>query len=127
MECKSRIILEDNWEVLDSGSFIHSNLFVPFKIQVVENDGTEINARFIFVNDPNLKDSSLKVEMFDKNTFQIKLLHNGLFVNFGFKNPIPVGTYNNRDLMFNFRVDLNGNEDSPLINYTWLINKDFGT
>jgi len=123
MKTISKILIEEEWEILDSGTFIHTKLNTPFTIQIVEDDGTEINARFVFKHNPNISDSFLNVEHYDIDTFQISLTHNGLLSNFGFVEPIEIGNYNNRRLKFNFRVDINNGSDSPLITYTWLINK----
>ncbi|NDW19863.1 hypothetical protein D0T53_13240 [Dysgonomonas sp. 216] len=109
------------WEILDTGVVIHYDEEKPFTLFVVEEDGTPIKVRLEFEKDDEVKEPIAKIGIFDLNTVLIKIKYLGFLSNFGLLKPMRLGTYNKKDILFNFRVDSNEKEDVKLIHYTWYL------
>ncbi|MGV3460685.1 MAG: DUF6864 domain-containing function [Flavobacterium sp.] len=115
---KTEIIANIPWKILDSGTVIHYDDSQPITFQIVEDDGTEINIRFEFIGEKGISDE-VKLNQYDKDTILIEIRHGMFLTNYGFVKPFKVGTFNGLELLFNFRIDINGSGDSVLMHYTW--------
>ena len=123
----TKIIFDPPWKLLDMGCVIHYNSIDPITLQIVENDGTEINIRFQFDYDVNNIAPELKIKMFNSNTALINITHSGSFVNFGSLNPITIGSFNEESLYFNFRISSNQKGDNLTLNYCWYTKTSIAT
>ena len=119
----TEIKLDEPWDILDSGSVIHYDNNKPITFTIIEKDGTPINIRFEFLYKKALEKNTMEFVEFDEDTLLIKINHSGNLSNYGILKPIDIGSFNGRDLLFNYRVDLNNNEDSVLLNITWYLKK----
>lgn len=119
---KSTISYDDELQLIDSGTFLHYG-FKPVTISIKEDDGTSLNIRLEFVFDKSVGDTSFKFSQLDKFTLLLKVTHNGRLVNYGYKSPVKVGSFNGHELFFNIRVNINSVEDSPVISYSWFKGK----
>ena len=116
---KSKISYEEELELIDSGTFIHFNQQKPVTITINEDDGTNLSVRLEFVYDKLAGEKAFDISQFNIYTINLKVIHKGYLANYGYINPVKVGSYNGHDLFFNIRIDINSIEDSPLINYSW--------
>lgn len=116
--------LPNSMEFLDTGTLIYSDLSSHFKLYVTEADGTIIKVMFQFVQNKDLVNPSSNASMFDKDTILFNISFNEVLINFGYLQPIRIGTFNSKELFFNFRIDISCKEDSALIHYTWLLGKE---
>lgn len=115
----SKITYDNEIELLQSNSFIHYNQNEPVTISITEDDNTNINIRLEFNYDKDIEKESFKFSEHDVDTLKITINHKGQLLNYGYINPIKIGVFNNYELFFNLRIDINSTEDSPLVNYTW--------
>ena len=120
---KTKILYDNELEVLDSGTFIHYDLEKPVTLSISEPDGTNINIRIEFLHDTDAKDELFKISKYNDDTLKIEIKHKGKLLNHGFINPVNVGGFNGHELFFNIRLDLNSVKDSPLVTYTWFQRK----
>ena len=116
---KSKISYDDGFELIDSGTFINFGQNKPVTISINEEDGTSLSIKLEFIYDKSAKEASFNFSQQDIYTLILKVNHNGIIANYGYINPVVVGTYNGHELFFNVRIDINSIEDSPLINYSW--------
>jgi hypothetical protein len=116
---KSRIFYENNLELIDYGTFIHFNQKEPVTLTVSEDDGTNLSVRLEFVYDKDAGEKAFDFSQYNNYTLNLKVTHKGHLTNYGYVNPVKVGTFNGHELYFNIRVDINSIEDSPLIHYSW--------
>lgn len=120
----TKIKFDDPWVLLDSGTFIHYDNEKPLTLTIIESDGTPISVRFTFQKDSENKQPLIKFGSFDKDTILVTITHNGHLSNFGFLKPVKFGSFNGKELFFNFRLDLNNADDSILINFSWFTGKE---
>jgi len=120
---KSKIFYDDDLEIIDTGTFIHFGQEKPVTISINEDDGTNLNIRFEFVYDKTINEASLKFAKHNNDTLKITVRHKGVMANYGYINPVSVGSFNGHELFFNVRIDFNSFDDSPLLNYTWFKGK----
>ena len=116
---KSKISYEEELEIIDSGTFIHFDQKKPVTITINEDDGTNLSIRLEFVHEKFESGEVFKFSEHNVYTLNLKVTHTGQLANFGYVNPVNVGSFNGHELFFNIRVDINGAADSPLIHYTW--------
>ena len=115
----TRFQLEDEWQILDTGTLIHYDTAKPLTLSITEIDGTNINVRFELKKDNKVPTPTVKLDAFNDDTLQIFISFGSSISNFGYAKPISIGSYNGLELHFNFRIDLNDESDSALIHYTW--------
>lgn len=120
---KSKITYEDEFELIDSGTFINFGQSKPVTITINEEDGTSLSIKLKFNYDKSAKEASFDFSQQDAYTLILSVKHNGIIANYGYINPVVVGTFNGHELFFNIRIDINSIEDSPLINYSWFKGK----
>ncbi|HLO72920.1 MAG TPA: hypothetical protein VK164_03205 [Flavobacterium sp.] len=120
---KSKINYENEVELIDSGTFINYGQDKPVTITIKEEDGTSLGIKVKFNYDKSAKEASFNFSQQDTYTLILTVTHNGLIANYGYINPVLVGTFNGHELYFNIRIDINGIEDSPLIHYSWFKGK----
>ena len=120
---KSKIIYDEELELIDSGSFIHYKQEIPVTISISEDDGVNINIRLEFVYDKTAEEESFKFSQYNNSTLQITVKHKGQLANYGYINPVNVGSFNGYELLFNIRIDINNIGDNPLISYSWFKGK----
>ena len=119
---KSQISYEEELELIDSGSFINFGQ-KPVTITIYEDDGTRLSVKAEFIFDKTVGDESFKVSQIDNFTLLLSVRHKGHLANYGYINPIKIGSFNGHELFFNIRMDINGNEDSVSICYSWFKGK----
>jgi hypothetical protein len=122
----TKIELEAPWELLESGTLIHYDNAQPLTLKLIESDGTPIKVRFLFKRneEPKFMEPTIKFDSYDKETIQIEITHSGSMSNFGLLKPIKLGSYNLKELYFNFRLDQNNIEDTTLIHFSWYLGKE---
>lgn len=120
---KSKIFYEEELELIDSGSFIHFKQEFPVTISICEDDGVNINIRLEFVYDITAEAESFKFSQYNSDTLKITIKHKGQLANYGYINPVNVGSFNGHELFFNIRIDINAIGDNPLISYSWFKGK----
>jgi hypothetical protein len=116
---KSKIFYDDETEIIESYTFIHYDMDKAVTFSIKEDDGTKINIRLEFIYDKNIKGENFNFTEYNSDTLKITVTHNGQLMNYGYVKPLKIGSFNNHNLYFNIRVDLNTLQDSPLINYTF--------
>lgn len=121
---KTKIKFDGSWEILDSGTLIHYDINYAVTLSVIESDNTPINSRIVFKKDDDINDASISLSHFNKDTIQILVSHKGSLFDFGFKKPIKFGSYDGRELFFNYRVSLTENAVSALIHFTWYLGEE---
>ena len=115
--------LEEPWEVLDTGVIIHNDINKPLTLFVIEDNETPIKVRFVFKRESVTESVEIKLGNFDKDTIEVQIIYKGTVSNFGWLQPFHIGSFNGRDIHFNFRLDLNSNEDAALLHFTWYLGR----
>ncbi|MFM7894720.1 MAG: DUF6864 domain-containing function [Flavobacterium sp.] len=119
---KSQISYEEELELIDSGSFINFGQ-KTVTITIYEDDGTRLSVKTEFVFDKTAGDEAFKFSQFDNFTLLLTVRHKGHLANYGYINPIKIGSFNGHELFFNIRIDINSNEDSASMSYSWFKGK----
>ena len=122
----TKINVDNKFEVFDQGTVIQFDKESIITLTIEESDGTPINLRFLFKRHNELnKQSEIKIEKGpDENTIDIRILIYGGNLNFGPNNPIPIGTFNRRELFFTFRLSFNNYDDTAIVFYNWYLGKE---
>lgn len=122
------IVLDDTYGVLTSGSVIQYNRDTPITVFVTEDDGTKIGVRFEFVKEQNAGnkeaasfEATIHPSMHDENTIKLAINMHKVLSNFGMLNAMKVGNFNGKELLFNFRMSINGDGDPAIVHFTWFI------
>jgi hypothetical protein len=119
---KSKFELE-KYEILDAGTVMQFSQDTPITITITEDDDTNISIRFEFVNKIDVEIDNLHLSSFDANTLKVTCTYKFGLSNFGASIPLKIGTFNGRELYFNFRLSLNDSTDPAIIYYTWYIER----
>jgi len=126
--------LESALEILDSGTVIQSKVGDNITLYVTEYENVNIAVRFEFIkdaNNPNIKSpESAMASLIDYSSDTVKIevrYKSSALLNFGYIDPVKIGTYYEKNLFFNFRVSINSDIDVAIINYTWYISKEVVT
>ncbi len=120
-----KVSYENGLELLDSATFIHLQPDKPVTISITENASEEfLHIRIEFVFDPEVKKATAKLSNYNKMTVKLTVTHYGRLQNFGYKEAIPIGKFDGRQLWFNFRINMSNQMDSPSITYSWFVGKE---
>ncbi|WP_445454236.1 DUF6864 domain-containing function [Flavobacterium sp. 25HG05S-40] len=121
----TKILYEGELELIDNGTFLHYSLEKPVTLSITESDGVKINIRLEFVYSKVIRQSErvFTFTEYNSDTLKITIKHDGLLANFGYVEPVKIGSFDGHELFFNLRVDINSKEDSPVIHYTWFKGK----
>ncbi|PZO30964.1 MAG: hypothetical protein DCF13_01915 [Flavobacteriaceae bacterium] len=116
--------LEDDWEILDTGTVINYEYNKPITLFIVENDGTKMKLRFVLNKDAEIEKDQVHFSEYKKDTLLIAIKFKQFLLNFGTLQPSRIGTYNGKDVYFNFRVSINSEDDCAQLTYTWYLKKE---
>lgn len=119
-----QIVTDDEFDVLETISIIHYSKEKPLIIKLTDDDGTNANFRYEFMHIPDLKGSHVELITYNKNTLRVLIKFDTTLANFGYKSPIRIGTFRNRQLLFNFRVTINGIDDNPVLIITYYLGEE---
>ena len=118
---KHTIIKTENFEILDSGVVIFPSSNEAITLSLIEKDGTPINIKILLNYNETIEHPNITHSLQDKDTIQFIINQKYAFMNFGFLSPQNIGTYNDRELFLNFRIDSNGKEDAAILKFTWYL------
>jgi len=109
-----------NYDVFKDGSIVAIEN-EPIDFVFIKEIGFTI--RIVFKTDSTISESKISAEKFDKVGALLNFINFNNSIGVGNVEPTRIGTLNNRELFFNYRV-YSLDRGGKTLHYTWLLGKE---